>query len=144
MAMTFTRDLDPLSSSGLEVAEGSTDLTGRAIVDNNGEQVGTVSDMLIEPQSRVPRMLVLETAGGLLGLGKNHYLVPLEAVSATDNEVRIDRASGDILAGGEYTAPEGEEEELHYAAVYADYGIEPYWEAEAPADIAHSGTTRPA
>jgi sporulation protein YlmC with PRC-barrel domain len=130
MAMTFTRDLDPLSSSGLELADPSTDLTGRPVLDRDGAQVGTVSDMLIEPQRRVARMLVLEHAGGLLGLGKKHHLVPLEAVTVTDGEVRIDRSKDDILAGGEYTAPEGEEEELHYAAVYAEYGIQPYWETE--------------
>lgn len=134
MAMTFTRDLDPLSSSGLELADPSNDLTGRTVIDRDGEQVGTVSDMLIEPPRRMARMVVLEVAGGLLGLGKKHYLIPLEAVTATDGEVRVDRIKDDILAGGEYTAPEGEEEELHYAAVYAEYGIQPYWETEEPTD----------
>ena len=141
MAMTFTRDLDPLTSSGLELEDPSTDLRNREVLDREGQQVGTVSDMLIEPPRRVARMLVLETAGGLLGLGKKHYLIPLEAVTATDSEVRVDRMRDDILAGGEYTAPEGEEEELHYAAVYADYGIEPYWEAEEPTDIAPTSST---
>lgn len=134
MAMTFTRDLDPLSSSGLELADPSTDLTGRVVLDRQGEQVGTISDMLIDPQHRVARMAVLERAGGLLGLGKKHYLIPLEAFTATDGEVRVDRMKDDILAGGEYTPAEGEEEELHYAAVYADYGIQPYWETEEPAN----------
>ena len=43
--------------------------------------IGTVADMLIDPRLRVPRLLVLEIGGGLLGMGKKQYLVPLEATT---------------------------------------------------------------
>jgi sporulation protein YlmC with PRC-barrel domain len=130
MAMTFTRDLDPLTSSGLELDDPSRDLRGRNVVDEDGHDVGTVADMLIDPQLRIARMLVLET-GGLLGMGKKQYLVPLEAAHDDGEQVRIKRSKDEITREPEYRLSDGEEEELQYAQVYSAYGIRPYWEVEA-------------
>ena len=134
MALTFTRDLDPLTSSGLELDDPSRDLRGREVVDRDGDTVGTVADMLIDPGLRVARLLVLESSGGLLGMGKKQYLVPLEAVHDDGSQVRMDWSKDEITGQPEYRAADGEEEELQYAQVYAAYGIQPYWEvtAEAP------------
>ena len=134
MALTFTRDLDPLTSSGLELDDPSRDLRGREVVDRDGDTVGTVADMLIDPGLRVARLLVLESSGGLLGMGKKQYLVPLEAVQDDGSQVRMDWSKDEITGQPEYRAADGEEEELQYAQVYAAYGIQPYWEvtAEAP------------
>jgi sporulation protein YlmC with PRC-barrel domain len=131
MALTFTRDLDPLTSSGLELDDPSRDLRGRDVVDRNGSTVGTVAEMLIDPGLRVPRLLVLETGGGLLGMGKKQYLVPLEAVQADGSQVRINWTKEEITNEPEYHLADGEEEELQYGQVYAAYGIRPYWEVEA-------------
>ena len=138
MALTFTRDLDPLTSSGLELDDPSRDLRGRDVIDRDGSTVGTVAEMLIDPGLRVPRLLVLETGGGLLGMGKKQYLVPLEAVHADGSQVRIQRSKDQITNEPEYHLADGEEEELQYVQVYAAYGIRPYWEVEAESP---SGTT---
>jgi sporulation protein YlmC with PRC-barrel domain len=134
MAMTFTRDLDPLTSSGMELDDPSHDLREREVVDRDGESVGTVADMLIDPTLRVARLLVVESGGGLLGMGRKQYLVPLEAVEADGSQVRMDRSKDEITDQPEYHAADGDEEELQYVQVYAAYGIRPYWEvtAEAP------------
>jgi hypothetical protein len=87
--------------------------------------------MLIDPGLRIPRLLILETDGGLLGMGKKQYLVPLEAVHDDGSEVRIDRTKDQITAEPEYQLTDGEEEELQYAQAFAAYGIRPYWEVEA-------------
>ena len=139
MALTFTRDLDPLTSSGLELDDPSRDLRGRDVVDRNGSTVGTVAEMLIDPGLRVARMLVLETGGGLLGMGKKQYLVPLEAVNADGSQVRMQWTKEEITNEPEYHLADGEEEELQYVQVYAAYGIRPYWEVEAESP---STTTR--
>ena len=131
MSMTFTRDLDPLTSSGLELEDPTKDLRGREALDRDGQSVGTVTDLLIDPTLRVPRLAVVESSGGLLGMGKKHYLVPLEAIGqAEGNQVRISRSKDEVLAEPEYHATEGEEEELQYAQVYQAYSIRPYWEVE--------------
>ncbi|HKO33386.1 MAG TPA: PRC-barrel domain-containing protein [Candidatus Limnocylindria bacterium] len=132
MALTFTRDLDPLTSSGLELEDPSRDLRGREIVDRDDSTVGTVVEMLIDPGLRVARMLVLET-GGLLGMGKKQYLVPLEAVHPEGDQIRMDWSKEEITNEPEYHLADGEEEELQYLQVYHAYGIRPYWEVEAQA-----------
>jgi sporulation protein YlmC with PRC-barrel domain len=135
MAMTFTRDLDPLTSSGLELEDPSKDLRGREALDRDGESVGTVADLLIDPTLRLARLAVVASSGGLLGMGKKQYLVPMEAIGQDDGtQVRIARARDEILAEPEYHVSEGEEEELQYAQVYLAYGIRPYWEEAAAAE----------
>ena len=136
MALTFTRDLDPLTSSGLELDDPSRDFRGREIVDGDGNTVGTVVELLIDPGLRVPRLLVLET-GGLLGMGKKQYLVPLEAVQEDSGQLRMQRHKDEITNEPEYHPADGEEEEeLQYVQVYAAYGIRPDWEVEAAAPSA--------
>lgn len=131
MSMTFTRDLDPLTSSGLELEDPAKDLRGREALDRDGESVGTVTDLLIDPTLRIARLAVVGSSGGLLGMGKKQHLVPCEAIGQGEgNQVRISRSKDEILAEPEYHATEGEEEELQYAQVYQAYGIRPYWEVE--------------
>jgi sporulation protein YlmC with PRC-barrel domain len=132
MAMPFTRDLDPLTSSGLELEDPAHDLRGREALDRDGDSVGTVTDMMIDPALREARLLLVEQSSGLLGLGKKRYLVPLEVARPVDEgSVVIDRSKDEIESGPEYQASEGEAEELHYAEVYSSYGVRPYWEAES-------------
>jgi len=131
MSMTFTRDLDPLTHSGLELEDPAKDLRGREALDRDGGSVGTVTELLIDPTLRIPRLAVVESSGGLLGMGKKQHLVPFEAIGQDDGkQVRISRRKDEILAEPEYHATEGEEEELQYAQAYQAYGIRPYWEAE--------------
>jgi sporulation protein YlmC with PRC-barrel domain len=134
MAMPFTRDLDPLTSSGLELEDPAQDLRGREALDRDGDSVGTVTDMMIDPSLRAARLLLVERSSGLLGLGKKRYLVPLEVARPVDDRsVVIDRSKDEIESAPEYQASEGEQEELHYAEVYGIYGVRPYWEAD-PSD----------
>ena len=135
MALTFTRELEPLTSSGLELDEPSLDLRGREIVDRDDNTVGTVVELLIDPSLRIPRMLVLET-GGLLGIGKKQYLVPLEAVHDDGRQLRMQWHKDEITNEPEYHAADGDEEELQYVQVYAAYNMRPYWEVEAAAPSA--------
>ena len=137
MALTFTRDLEPLTSSGLELDDPSRDLRGRQIVDRDDNTVGTVVELLIDPGLRIPRMLLLET-GGLLGMGKKQYLVPLEAVLEEGDQLRMQRHKDEITNEPEYHPADGEEEELQYGQVYAAYNVRPYWEVES---VAPSATT---
>jgi uncharacterized protein YrrD len=110
------------------------DLRGREVLDREGEQVGTVEDMLIDPALRVPRMVKIETGGGLLGIGKKHHLVPLEAISGGDpRTVHVAKSKDEILGAPEYSQSEGDEEEAHYTDVYAYFGIPTYWSQEAQA-----------
>ena len=132
MALTFTRELDPLTSSGLELDDPSRDLRGRDVVDEDARDIGTVADMLIDPQLRVARLLVLETGRRPAGHGQ-------EAVpgAAGGSQLTTARRSGstapkdEITREPEYQLADGEGEELQYVQAYITYGIRPYWEVEA-------------
>jgi sporulation protein YlmC with PRC-barrel domain len=65
----FSRDLERLTHSGLTLADPTTDLTGRDVLDREGETVGTVVDMLVDPQQGLPRFAIVETSGGLARAG---------------------------------------------------------------------------
>jgi sporulation protein YlmC with PRC-barrel domain len=62
------------------------DLRGKAVYDAQGQRMGSVSDLHIDPQDREVRFLEVG-AGGFLGMGEKSYLVLVEAVT----EVAEDR-----------------------------------------------------
>lgn len=131
MRPTITRDLEGLTQSGLELADPAMDLRGRDAYDRNGEPVGTVADVLIDQDERKARMLQVVSSGGLLGIGKKQLLVPVEAIAGGDpRTVYIDKVHDEILAGPEYQPDQIDEEEAHYAEVYAYYDRTPYWVTE--------------
>jgi sporulation protein YlmC with PRC-barrel domain len=79
-------DLVSLSDSGLALEDLTQDVRGMDLYDEDGDQIGTVRDLYADTQERKVRFLDV-SAGGFMGLGEKHFLVPVEAVS----EVREDR-----------------------------------------------------
>src|SRR5689334_1984261 len=83
-----TRELDRLSRSGLTAADLENldeDLAGRTVHDRMGEEIGTVEDELIDPRRlRAPFMLV--AWGGLLGIGRQERLIPMELIDRAESE----------------------------------------------------------
>jgi sporulation protein YlmC with PRC-barrel domain len=137
MTMTMpARELDRLSRSGLSAADLENlddDLAGRTVYVRGGDQIGTVEDELVEPrQLRVPFLIL--TWGGVLGIGKQQRLVPMEAISRIETDgVHIDRDKELIVSAPAYHDNlEVEDAELHYSAVYDLYGITPYWMGQQP------------
>ncbi|MGH7707592.1 MAG: PRC-barrel domain-containing protein, partial [Vulcanimicrobiaceae bacterium] len=80
-----------LSAANLTLADPSQDIRHRRVVDQNGAAIGHVSELIVDRAERTLRMLQV-AAGGFLGLGERHFLLPIEAVtSVTPDEVRINR-----------------------------------------------------
>ena len=79
-------DLVKLSDSALKLKNSTQDVRDRKVFDNNGEEIGTVEDLLADVEERSVRFLDVG-AGGFLGLGEKHFLIPIEAVL----EVKEDR-----------------------------------------------------
>jgi len=73
-------DLVKFSDSDIRIDEPWQDTRALDIYDVDGEQVGTVEDLYVERESGLPRFPVV-SAGGLLGMGKKHFLIPVEEVS---------------------------------------------------------------
>ncbi|SNS18878.1 PRC-barrel domain-containing protein [Geodermatophilus pulveris] len=115
-----------LSETDRTVADPDADVRGRAVVDRHGEEAGRVDDLLVDDREGRVRFLSVGE-GGLLGLGKTHYLVPVDAVVAVDaDRVRIDRDRAG-MGGVPVYDPELADRPDYYESVYGWWGTAPFW-----------------
>jgi sporulation protein YlmC with PRC-barrel domain len=77
-----------MSDSDLRLEEPWQDIRGLDVYDVHGEQIGSVEDLYVDRDSRQPRFLEV-SAGGFLGIGKKHFLIPIEEVSRDIDEERV-------------------------------------------------------
>jgi sporulation protein YlmC with PRC-barrel domain len=69
-----------LSDSEFRLVDRAADVRGLGVFDQNGEQMGSVEDLYVDPEERKVRFLDV-AAGGILGLGEKRFLIPVEAVA---------------------------------------------------------------
>ena len=81
-------NLTKLSETDVRLDEPWQDIRGLDVYDINGEQIGTVEDLYVDREARLARFLDV-AAGGFLGVGKKHFLVPVEDVSRDVGEERV-------------------------------------------------------
>ena len=131
-----TRDLDRLSRSGLTAADLENlddDFSGRTVYDLQSEEIGTIEDVLVDTvQLHAPFALV--SWGGLLGLGKQQRLVPLEAIDrVTPDGVYLSCDKELVTNGPAYQSDlGGPDAEAHYRQVYSTYAITTSGRTEQP------------
>jgi sporulation protein YlmC with PRC-barrel domain len=109
------------------IGDGS-DIRGYEVVDRNGDQVGKVDDLMIDDQENRVRFIRVGS-GGFLGIGQDHYLVPIEAVSRVNDEqktVDIDR-SREKMSDVPVYDPELVTDRDYYGGIYGYWGYDPYW-----------------
>jgi len=63
-----------LSDTDFDVPD-EHDIRGRTVIDQNGNEIGKIDDLLMDPQSRRVRFLQV-TSGGFLGIGGKMLLYP--------------------------------------------------------------------
>lgn len=68
------------------------ELIGKSVMNNQGENLGTVNDLVIRPDGRV--LYAVISRGGVMGIGERLIPVPFTFVSpsAEEGEVRVDVA----------------------------------------------------
>jgi uncharacterized protein (TIGR02271 family) len=98
MQSTNTQNLVKLGDAGdLRVAEGNEDVRGWEVRSQNGEKIGKVKDLLVDPTAMRARYLDVELKGGLFGRGRR-VLVPVGiARLAEDDDVVLLSADADTL-----------------------------------------------
>ena len=69
-----------LGDSDFVPANPEDDLRGKDVYTIDGKAIGSVEDLYIDRQEREVRFLEVG-AGGFLGIGEKHLLVPVEAVT---------------------------------------------------------------
>ena len=115
-------DLVKLSDSDISLDEPWKDISDLDVYDTHGEQIGSAEDLYVDRHARVPRFLDV-SAGGFLGIGKKHFLIPVEEVSRDVSEDRVtvnwDREK--VLDSPEFDPDEVPKGDLRQA-IYAYYG----------------------
>ena len=116
-----------LGDSDFVSANPEDDLCGKAVYDAEEQRIGSVGDLYIDPQEREMRFLEVG-AGGFLGMGEKHYLVPVEAVvEVAEDRVTIEPGRTEKVEG---LAPF----DTKVAPPPTDYASPPVGNAESPAD----------
>ena len=126
MAAPAGSTLQSLADTEFTIADAEADVRGRKVVDATGEEVGEVDDLLVDDSETKVRMLRVKH-GGFLGIGAEHFLVPVDAVtSVTDDAVHIDRGRSRLTDVPGYD-PDVAERPAYYADVYGWWGYPVYW-----------------
>lgn len=101
------------------------DLKGKKVMDANNEEIGEVNSMLVDSKSGQVKYIML-TAGGVLGVGGEDYLIPWQALqTGTDKEgfqVNLSSEEMENAPKGAEVASQDQEKELHEF-----YGVSPEW-----------------
>ncbi|HET6743688.1 MAG TPA: PRC-barrel domain-containing protein [Kribbella sp.] len=117
-----------LDDTDLTVAKPEEDVRGLTVVGSDGEEIGKVHALFVDADERRVRLLDVES-GGLLGLGAEHRLIPVDAVvQVSDERVTIGRSRAEIAKAPGY---DPDLEELQPADdlndLYGYYGMTPFW-----------------
>ena len=116
-------DLVKLSDSDISLDEPWKDISNLEVYDTHGEQIGSVEDLYVDRHARVPRFLDV-SAGGFLGIGKKHFLIPVEEVSrdvSEEDRVTVNWDREKVLDSPEFDPDEVPKGDLQQA-IYAYYG----------------------
>jgi sporulation protein YlmC with PRC-barrel domain len=125
---TTGTELQKLADTGLTLDDARQDIRGRKIIDQRGEAIGHVSNLFIDAGERKVRMLEVR-AGGFLGLGDKHFLLPVDAVTRVEADaVHVNETRERIVHSPVYNpqlveAPTRE----YWEPFYGYYGLSPYW-----------------
>jgi sporulation protein YlmC with PRC-barrel domain len=126
MQSTKTRSFVRLGDTKLTVADPGEDIRGRAVIDRDGEEIGEVRALFIDDDERRVRFFEVE-GGGVLGLGIEPKLIPVEVIDeVTDGAIRIG-ATGEHVRGSLRFNPELAQEERYWHSLYGYFGYSPYW-----------------
>ena len=115
-----------LADTDRTVADPDADVRGRTALDSDGARIGTVEDLLVDEDEDRVRFLRIGS-GGFLGVGRDHFLVPVDAVTAVGRETVIVSRDRYRLRDVPGYDPELTYARDYYADVYGWWGHSPYW-----------------
>jgi len=115
-----------LSEIDETVADRSDDIRGRKVIDAAGEHLGKVKDLLIDEEENRVRFIEV-ASGGFLGIGQDTVLIPVDAITAIDDDdVRIDQSRQRVASAPTYD-PDLVRERETYSQYLTYYGYPMWW-----------------
>jgi sporulation protein YlmC with PRC-barrel domain len=116
-----------LSDAGRVLSDPGQDIRGRKVIDREGAEVGHVSDLFVDKDESKVRVLQIR-AGGFLGLGDQHFLVPVGAVtSVSSDEVHIDQSREKVVNSPVYDPQLEVPSRDSWDGYLAYYDDAPFW-----------------
>jgi sporulation protein YlmC with PRC-barrel domain len=111
-----------LNDTDIHLEEPWHDLRGLDVYDFNDDKIGSVDDVYVDREQRQARLLVV-SAGGVLGVGKKHFLVPVEDVKRDmeGERVTVVHSKAKVMESPEFDPDDGPKSDVQ-RAVYAYYG----------------------
>lgn len=127
---TINAELEKLSDTRLILGDSEQDVRSRKVIDRHGDDIGHVSDLFIDQDERKVRMLEIR-AGGFLGLGDRHFLLPVDAItSVTKDEVRVNQTRERVVQSPVYDPTlVARSPREYWEPYYGYYGLSAYWGA---------------
>lgn len=86
--------VDPQS---LATGYRASKVIGSSVLNESGTTVGTIDDLIVTPNERVPYVVL--SVGGFLGLGTKYVVEPFNALEMTDKKIVLRGATKDSLRG---------------------------------------------
>jgi sporulation protein YlmC with PRC-barrel domain len=125
---TTGTELEKLDDTGLALDDLRQDIRGRKLVDQQGEGIGHVSNLFIDAGERKVRMLEVR-AGGFLGIGVKHFLLPVDAVTSVGEDVVHVNETRERIAHSPAYNPHLVQASTreYWEPFYGYYGLSPYW-----------------
>ena len=115
MALIKLRDSDlPRGATAKALLDGD-------VYDRDGQKIGTVKDLYVDTEEGEVRFLDVG-AGGFLGLGEKHFMVPMEAVTDTSGGGVTIEQSREKVEGSPVLDTKGVPEDAYQQEVYDYYG----------------------
>jgi sporulation protein YlmC with PRC-barrel domain len=125
---TKNTELRKLIDTDLDLAELGADIRGRKVLDPQGEEIGHVSALFVDEGERKVRLLEIR-AGGFLGIGDRHFLLPVDAITSVGKDaVHVSETQDRVVRSPAYDpalilAPDVES----WEPFFGYYGLSPYW-----------------
>jgi sporulation protein YlmC with PRC-barrel domain len=114
-----------LKDTGYALKDSHDDIRGRKVLDENGEEIGKVEELLVDEQEHKVRFLQVGE-GGFLGIGETLVMIPVEAITSVDEHaVHINHTRDHVSKAPRYN-PEIEEDK-YWEDVCCYYGYTPFW-----------------
>lgn len=119
-------------TTATRIARGKHDIMGKKIVGNQDAVLGTIDDLIIDPD-RTKVAYVIVTAGGMLGMGATKYAIPWNALSSTaaDQSYRVNMDAEHLKQIRGFTGEQWPDMTDRNWAVttHRFFNVQPYWEA---------------
>jgi sporulation protein YlmC with PRC-barrel domain len=113
-----------LSSSDFHLEESGQDIRGFDVYDVEGDKIGSVEDFYIDREAHVTRFLDVK-AGGFLGMGKKHFLIPVEEVTrnvSEEDRVTVNHNRDTVLGSPDFDPQDTMPDLSFQRTVYGHYG----------------------